>query len=145
MTPPPPPPPNVDFFMNYIRLSIISHVKNLKTSFSTNLETSQLPRKTRRSYCLYFNVNFVNRSVRTTYNTNCKVMISSGVRLKFSVRGGRGSDTSKTPSSPEEQPLPLPNPYFKVSSQSRKFDINVFSIIHLNGHNFSFTGPISRK
>ena len=34
---------------------------------------------------------------------------------------------------------------FKVSSQSRKFEFNVFSIIHLNGHNFSFTGPISRK
>ena len=25
---------------------------------------------------------------------------------------------------------------FKVSSQSRKFEFNVFSIIHLNGHNF---------
>ena len=24
---------------------------------------------------------------------------------------------------------------FKVSSQSRKFEFNVFSIIHLNGHN----------
>ena len=24
----------------------------------------------------------------------------------------------------------------KVSSQSRKFEFNVFSIIHLNGHNF---------
>ena len=33
----------------------------------------------------------------------------------------------------------------KVSSQSRKFEFNVFSIIHLNGHNFWFTGPTSRK
>ena len=32
-----------------------------------------------------------------------------------------------------------------VSSQSRQFEFNVFSIIHSNGHNVSFTGPISRK
>ena len=25
---------------------------------------------------------------------------------------------------------------YKVSSESRKFEFNVFSIIHLNGHNF---------
>ena len=25
---------------------------------------------------------------------------------------------------------------FKVSSQQRKFEFNVFNIIHLNGHNF---------
>ena len=25
---------------------------------------------------------------------------------------------------------------FKMSSQSRKFEFNVFSIMHLNGHNF---------
>ena len=33
----------------------------------------------------------------------------------------------------------------KVSSQLRKFEFNIFSIIHLNGHSFRFTGPISRN
>ena len=33
----------------------------------------------------------------------------------------------------------------KVTSQSRKFESNAFSIIHLNGHNFRCTGPIPRK
>ena len=35
--------------------------------------------------------------------------------------------------------------YLKVSSQSRKSEFNIFSIIHLNGHNFSCIWPISRK
>ena len=34
---------------------------------------------------------------------------------------------------------------FRVSSQSTKLELNVFSIIHLNGHNFSGAAPISRK
>ena len=38
----------------------------------------------------------------------------------------------------------LQNVTLKMSSQSRKFEFKVFSIIHLNDHDLRCTGPISR-